>query len=93
MSAVLSLASGAAAEASMFGIPAFFLIDAARHSFADLIARGAAAVIDVDSVNATIAKIPRIPHRAAHDYPPAIDETLLQLEERARVYPRARGRQ
>ena len=86
MSAVLSLASGAAVEASMFGVPAFFLIDAARHSFADLIGRGAAAIIDVASVNSAVAKIHATPIRAMQDHPPAIDETLLQLEERARVY-------
>jgi hypothetical protein len=86
MSAVLSLGSGTAVEASMFGVPAFFLIDAARHTFADLIARGAAEIIDVRSVNSTIEKIRRTPIRAPQDQPPAMDETLLQLEERARVY-------
>ena len=86
MSAMLSLASGAAVEASMFGVPAFFLIDAARHSFADLIASGAAAIIDVGSVNNAIAKVSRTPIRTPRDHPPAIDEILQQLEERARRY-------
>jgi hypothetical protein len=89
MSAVLSLSSGAAWEASMFDVPAFFLIDAARHSFADLITRGAAAIIDVGSVNSAIARIPRTPIRAPHEPTPAIDDTLLRLEERARTYRHA----
>jgi hypothetical protein len=96
MSAVLSLASGAAVEASMFGIPAFFLIDAARHSFADLIGRGAATIIDVGSVNTAIARLHGTPIRLTQDDPPAIDKTLLQLEERARVYKQvclAQGRE
>jgi hypothetical protein len=43
----------------------------------------------VGSVNGAIAKIHRKPPRASQDRPPAIDETLLQLEERARNYRRA----
>jgi hypothetical protein len=89
MSAVLSLGSGAAVEGSMFGVPAFFLLDAARHTFADLIARGAAQIIDVGSVNEVLAKVRKAPLRAAQLRAPAIDETLLRLEERARVYRRA----
>jgi hypothetical protein len=89
MSAVLSLGSGVAVEASMFGVPAFFLIDAARHTFADLIARGAAHIIDVGSVNDAIAGIPGTPIRTPQDLPPPIDETLRQLEERARIHRNA----
>ena len=89
MSAVLSLGSGAAVEGSMFGVPALFLIEAARHTFADLVSRGAADIIDVGSVNDTIARIHRTPRRTPQDIPPAIDETLLQLEERARNYRHA----
>jgi hypothetical protein len=89
MSAVLSLGSGAAVEGSMFGVPAFFLIDAARHTFADLIARRAADIVDVNSINAAIARIHRKPIRKSQDIPPAIDETLRQIEERARTYRHA----
>lgn len=88
MSAVLSLASGAAVEASMFGVPAFFLIEAARDSFADLIARGAAAIIDVGSVNTTISGIHQAPISAPPDPAPPIEKALVQLEERTRLYRR-----
>jgi len=89
MSAVLSLGSGAAVEGSMFGVPAFFLVDAARHTFADLIARGAADIINVNSVNSEIARIHRTPIRTPQDLPPALDETLRQIEERASAYRHA----
>lgn len=84
MSALVSLASGAAVEASMFGVPAFFLADAARPAFADLLARGDAAVIDAARVNDTIARMPPTKRRAPAPTP-SIDETLRRLEERARA--------
>jgi hypothetical protein len=90
MSAVLSLASGAAVEASMFGIPAFFLIDAARHSFADLIAHGLATIIDVGTVNEEVARVDPRPARPLQNGQPDIGKTLLQLEERAAAYRCAR---
>ena len=55
MTALVSLASGAAAEAAAFGVPAFFLDGAARETFAELIERGAASVIDVRALNAALA--------------------------------------
>jgi hypothetical protein len=88
-SVVVSLASGAAVEASMWGVPAIFLLDSARDLFPDLIARGAAAVIEAGSVNDVIARIPPRPVQAPHRGP-AIDETLLRLEQSARDYRRAR---
>ena len=86
MSALLSLASGAAMEASMFGRPAFFLIDAARQSFADLIERGLATVIDVRSVNDEVSRLVGQPPRPRASRQPDLDEVLLQLEERAHTY-------
>ena len=86
MSALLSLASGTAVEASMFGTPAFFMIDAARQSFANLIERGLAAVIDVRTVNQEMARVAEAPDRPLPNHPPDIGETLLRLEERARAY-------
>ena len=86
MSTVLSLASGAAAEASMLGVPAFFLIDAARHSFADLIERRHAAVIDVGTVNEQISRLDPRPPRPPQNDQPDIGKTLRQLEERAGAY-------
>ncbi len=89
VSAVLSLASGAAVEASMFGVPAFFLIDAARLPFADLIARRLATIIDVNTVKEEIARVHPRSVRPSHGAQPDIGKTLLQLEERASAYRRA----
>lgn len=46
MDVVVSLASGASAEAAMFGIPALFLSAAAQDYFAGMIARGEARIIE-----------------------------------------------
>jgi hypothetical protein len=89
-SAVLSLASGAAVEASMFGVPALFLSDAARHTFADLLARGAASVVDVRTVNQYIAKLEAKPRRPSPQAQPDVAQCLLQLDERAAAHRRLR---
>jgi len=89
MSALLSLASGAAVEASIFGTPAFFLIDAARQSFGELIQRGHATVIDVCAASREIARVDKTPARPPPDYQPDISKTLLRLEELAREYRHA----
>ena len=44
MTVLVSLMSGAAGEAAMFGVPAFFLSEEANGPFGDLIARGCARV-------------------------------------------------
>ena len=82
MTALVSLASGAAAEADAFGVPAFFLSEAARDTFAELIDRGAARVIDVRALNAALAATHtqrRMPPGA-----PALATTLKQLQELAK---------
>ncbi len=87
MSVVLSLASGTAAEAAALGIPALFLSEDARAAFAGLIERGCAAVVDIASLNAEIARTHAVPGPCGRiDYPP-IDETLSRLEDMARDYP------
>jgi len=86
MSAVISLASGATVEASMFRVPAFFLLDAAQYSFADLISSGAAKIVDVASVQAEMARLEKQPAMPPRDEFPDIDETLRGLEDRARTY-------
>jgi hypothetical protein len=86
MSVLLSLASGASAEAAAFGVPAFFLSDEARGPFAGLIERGLASVIDVQTLNIEIARLPAVPARPAPIRRPALGETLLNLEEIARDY-------
>jgi hypothetical protein len=86
MSALVSLASGAAMEASMLGRPAIFLIDAARQTFADLIERGLATVIDVHTVNDAVSRLAGKPPRPRPDLQPHINEVLVQLEQRAHTY-------
>ena len=88
MSALVSLASGAAAEAAVFGVPALFLDEEARGSFPGLIERGHAKVIDVPDVIARIAELPARPTRTAVRLPPPIDQTLLRLEKMAHDYGR-----
>jgi hypothetical protein len=86
MNALVSLASGAAMEAAMFGVPAFFLIDAARQSFADLIERGLATVIDVRRVTDEVSRLVGKPPRPRPDHQPSIADVLAQLEQRAHTY-------
>jgi hypothetical protein len=85
MDAVVSLASGAAGEAAMFGIPAFFLDDEAHDTFPQLIAQGQAAVVRAGSLIAAIAKLPA--HRGHHPIAgPAIEDTLAQIDRISREY-------
>ncbi|HJP68760.1 MAG TPA: hypothetical protein VJ846_07645, partial [Sphingomicrobium sp.] len=61
MDAQVSLASGAACEAAMFGVPAFFLDQEARDTFPQLLSRGEAELVDVGTLVAAIARAsPRI---------------------------------
>jgi hypothetical protein len=78
MSAVLSLASGAAVEAAMLGVPAFFLSEEARVPFGKLIEDGLAPVIAMDEI---IGRIARLAGRAAHASQPVpkLDDVLEAL--------------
>ena len=86
MSVLLSVASGAAEEASMFGVPAFFLSEEARSPFGNLIEKGCAAIIDIHALEGEIWGTPRAPHRPGANRAPDPCETLLQLESMARDY-------
>jgi hypothetical protein len=86
MSVLLSLASGASAEAAAFGVPALFLSEEARGPFAGLIDRGFASIIDVRNLNIEIARLPAGPVRPAPIPRVALGETLLRLEAIARDY-------
>jgi hypothetical protein len=86
MSVMVSLASGAAAEAAVFGVPALFLSEEARGQFGSLIERGLASVADVTMLNSSIERIGRRGDRPAAARPPEINATLLHLEDLARVY-------
>ena len=78
MDAVVSLASGSAAEAAAFGVPVLFLDEEARATFGRLIERGEAEVVGVADVLARIAALEG-PRRPRTDPPPPIDETLERL--------------
>jgi hypothetical protein len=86
MSLVLSLASGASWEAAAFGVPAFFLSDEARGPFAGLIDRGLASIIDIQTLNIEIARLPVTPVRPAPVRRPPLGEILLDLDKIAREY-------
>ncbi len=88
MSVLVSLASGAAAEAAILGVPALFLDDEAGGSFPGLIERGQAEVIDVADVIPRIAEFPDRPVRASVTSSPPIDQTLRRLEAMAEDYAR-----
>jgi hypothetical protein len=88
MTALVSLASGAAGEAAAFGVPAFFLSDEAHGPFAALIASGAATVVDAASLVGAIARLPPASHRSSIDPVPPIDDTLDTIERIAADYAR-----
>jgi len=86
MTVLVSLMSGAAGEAAMFGVPAFFLSDEARGPFGNLIANGCANVVDPAQLSQEIEKLSE-PHatRPEIDQPP-LAETLRSLEKMADAY-------
>jgi hypothetical protein len=88
VSILVSRFSGASAEAAAFGVPALFLSDEAYGQFSDLIERRLASVIDIQSLNAEIARVPTVPVRPAPVREPDLDDSLLHLEEIARDYSR-----
>jgi hypothetical protein len=86
MSVVVSRFSGSSVEAVMFGVPALFVSEEARGLFSDLIDRGHAAVVDIQDLVASIARLPEEPLRPATLRQPNLDETLRQLEHLAGDY-------
>jgi hypothetical protein len=86
MSVLVSRYSGSSAEAAAFGVPALFLSEEAHGQFSDLINRGLAAVVDMDSLQASIARVPRRPIRPVPERQPNIDDTLLHLQRLAGNY-------
>ena len=86
MSVMVSLASGAAGEAAVFGVPVLFLSEGARGQFGRLIERGLASVADVRMLNSSIERIGARGDRPAAAGPPEINATLLHLEDLARAY-------
>jgi len=86
MSVVVSRFSGAAAEGAILGVPSLFLSEEARGQFSDLIERGFASVVEIDGLNAAIARLPAITARPASEPLPDLDGTLLRLEGMAGEY-------
>lgn len=87
MTAILSLASGAAREAAMFGVPALFLSEEARGPFSDLIESKKAKVIPPEMVVTEIAMLPSGLSLRNAESQPDIDGTLRRLERVALEYP------
>ena len=79
MSVVLSLASGAAFEAAMLGVPVLFLSEGAEGPFGDLIADGRATVIATDQLIDRIEQLARQPTLTAYSFP-NLDDVLDQLD-------------
>ncbi len=88
MSVLVSLASGAAAEAAAFGVPALFLDQEALGVFPDIVARGQAELVTVAGVARRIADLPSRPKRGLAPAPPPIEQTLRRLDQMADDYGR-----
>ncbi|HEX3912612.1 MAG TPA: hypothetical protein VHW71_03825 [Steroidobacteraceae bacterium] len=91
MSVLVSLASGACAEAAAFGVPALFLSDEARDTFSRLIERNVAAVIDVAQLNREIGSRPARTCRSAGSPRSGIEGVLRDLGELGADYSRLCG--
>jgi hypothetical protein len=83
MSALVSLASGAAAEAAALGVPSFFLSDEARVTFP-----GLANVIAPANVNDAIAQVAAQGSNVTRLHVPPIRESLRTLADIAADYSR-----
>ena len=88
MCALVSLASGAAVEATAFGVPAFFLDDEALGTFAGLIARAQAELATVADLGDRLASLPPCPVRPARIPAPPLAQTLERLFALAEDYRR-----
>ena len=88
MSVVVSRFSGSSVEGAAFGVPALFVSEEARGQFSDLIDRGCAAVVDIQHLGTSIARLPARPVRPVAASQPNLEETLRQLESLAGDYSR-----
>ncbi|TWB15374.1 hypothetical protein [Nitrospirillum bahiense] len=86
MDTVVSLASGVAAEAVLFGVPALFLSADATGPFGHLAEAGHARVVaDLDALIPTLAALPKAPSRRAAQIP-NLAAGLRRLEAIAASY-------
>jgi hypothetical protein len=90
MSAVVSLSSGAAAEAAAFGVPALFIDKEALALFPDLIERGEAGLIEVGEVVRKIASLTAKSTPPLRRKAPPIADTIQRLDRMAVDYTRLR---
>jgi hypothetical protein len=87
MDAQVSLASGAACEAVMLGVPAYFIDQEARDTFPQLLSRGEAELVDVRALSAAIERArPRIGANGADVRD--LERTLEVIDRRAFDYSR-----
>jgi hypothetical protein len=84
--AVVSLASGVGVEAAMFGVPSLYLSREALATFPALFAGGHAEIVDAADVNAKLGALPVPAGRPLLEHAPAINATLLRIEELAERY-------
>jgi hypothetical protein len=84
MTLLISLMSGAAGEAAIFGVPAFFLSDEAKGPFGGLIDRGWACIVDPAQLVTEIEKLSE-PRRPEFNQP-SLAGTLRLLEKIADGY-------
>jgi len=88
MTALVSLASGAAGEAAMLGVPAFFLDGEAYDTFPGLIGRHQATVVEVGALIAAIARLPAgVAHRTIEAMP-RLEDVLGEVDRLAADYAR-----
>lgn len=85
MSGLVSLASGAAAEAAMLGVPALFLDDDANDSFPELIGRGEAQVVELGALMSALAAMADRPSRLGRGSS-SIEDSLQKIERLAQDF-------
>ncbi len=88
MSAVISLASGAAVEAAAFGVPALFLDDEALGTFSRLIEGGHAELIGIEQLLGRIAALGPRRLRPPPPIAPPVADSLERLQSMAEAYRR-----
>ena len=86
MTALVSLMSGAAGEAAIFGVPAFFLSEEATGPFGNLVAQGCARIVDSAQLIQEIEKLSESRTRQPDIDQPPLAETLHSLEKIADRY-------
>jgi hypothetical protein len=86
MTVLVSLMSGAAGEAAMFGVPAVFLSDEAAGTFGSLIDRGCARVVDVAQLASAIEGLPEQSQNQSQLNQPALCDVLTVLDDIADDY-------